>query len=92
LLAEDRTRTREELLQATERELAKIQAATVREKRPLRGKDKIALRVGRNIGRYKMQKHFVLDLKQAFVGCEIVRRWRRWHGGQFPRLTAAAAM
>jgi len=58
LLAEERARKREELLQATERELAKIQAATLRKRRPLRGKDEIGLRVGKNIGRYKVQKHF----------------------------------
>ena len=62
LLAEERARKREELLQATERELAKIQAATLRKRRPLRGKDEIALRVGKNIGRYKVQKHFRLEI------------------------------
>jgi hypothetical protein len=58
LLATDRARTREELLQATERELAKIGLAVRRPKRPLRGKEAIALRVGNVIGRFKMKKHF----------------------------------
>jgi hypothetical protein len=58
LLAEDRARTREELLQATEEQLAKIAAAVRREQRPLRGKDRIGLRVGRVINRFKMAKHF----------------------------------
>ncbi|MCI0483377.1 MAG: IS1634 family transposase [candidate division NC10 bacterium] len=62
LLAEDRARKREELLAATERCLAKIQAATKRRNNPLRGKDQIALRVGRDIGRYKVQKHFEVKI------------------------------
>lgn len=62
LLAAERTRKREELLVATERELEKVVAACVRERRPLRGEDQIGLRVGRVIGRYKMQKHFILEI------------------------------
>src|SRR6188472_2418357 len=38
VLAADRTRTRDELLAATEKDLAKIAAAARRDKRPLRGK------------------------------------------------------
>jgi hypothetical protein len=37
----------DELLAATEKELAKITAATTRDKRTLRGRDKIALKVAR---------------------------------------------
>lgn len=62
LLASERARKREELLVATEHELRKIAAACVRERRPLRGEDQIGLRVGRVIGRYKMQKHFILEI------------------------------
>ena len=62
LLAEDRARTREELLQATEKELVKIMTATGRKKRPLRGKDQIGLRVGKVIHRFKVAKHFILDI------------------------------
>ena len=62
LLAEDRARTREELLLATEKELTKIVAATGRKKRPLRGKDQIGLRVGKVIHRFKVAKHFILDI------------------------------
>jgi transposase len=58
LLADERARKRKELLAATEKELAAIQAATQRPKRPFRGKERIALRVGRVLGRYKMAKHF----------------------------------
>jgi hypothetical protein len=62
VLAEERARKRGELLAATEKELAPIAAATRREKRPLRGRDRIALRVGKVINHYKMAKHFTLDI------------------------------
>ena len=58
LLADERARKRKELLAATEKELVKIQTATQRVKRPFRGKERIALRVGKVLGRYKMAKHF----------------------------------
>jgi transposase len=68
LLAEERTRKREDLLQATEKELERVAAATRRVKRPLQGKDRIGLRVGRILGRFKMGKHFKLDITdQRFV-------------------------
>jgi hypothetical protein len=62
VLAEERARKRGELLSATEEELAKIAAATRRDKRPLRGQDKIALRVGKVINHYKMAKHFSIEI------------------------------
>src|SRR6266581_510684 len=63
-LAAKRARKREELLAATQAELQKIAAAVTRQRRPLRGKDKIALRVGRVINRRKVAKHFVVDIGQ----------------------------
>jgi len=63
LLAEERARKREELLAATERDLEAIAAATRREKRALRGKDQIGLRVGKVLGRYKVGKHFRLAIE-----------------------------
>ena len=62
VLAEERARKRGELLAATEKELAPIAAATGRDKRPLRGQDKIALRVGKVINHYNMAKHFTLEI------------------------------
>ena len=53
-----RRKKREELLCATEKELDKIVAATTREKRTLRGSDRIGVRVGKVINRFKMAKHF----------------------------------
>jgi hypothetical protein len=61
-LADERARKRGELLAATEKELDKIAAATARARRPLRGKDKIALRVGTVRNHYKMAKHFDLQI------------------------------
>jgi transposase len=61
-LAAERTRKRDDLLAATEKELTAIAAATTRTSRPLRGQDKIALRVGKVINKYKMAKHFDTDI------------------------------
>ena len=68
LLAAERARKRKDLLQATERLLEPIAAATTREKRRLAGKDKIGLRVGKSIGKYKMAKHFELDIADHSFG------------------------
>jgi transposase len=62
LLAEARARKREDLLVATEKDLARIAAATARARAPLRGSDKIALKAGAVLGRYKMAKHFRLSI------------------------------
>jgi transposase len=62
LLAQERVRKREALLKATERELQKIAQATSRDKRRLKGKGKIALKVGRVINKFKMAKHFHLTI------------------------------
>lgn len=63
LLAEERSRKRRELLAATERELEVIAKAALRARRPLRGKEKIGLRVGKVLGRFKMGKHFKLTIE-----------------------------
>jgi len=64
VLSEQRARKRDELLQATEKELEKIAAATGRTKRPLRGKHVIGLRVGRVLGRFKMGKHYKIQIEE----------------------------
>jgi transposase len=64
LLAAERARKREDLLAATEKELAKVQAATQRSRRALRGAAAIGLAVGRVLGRYKMAKHFQLSIEE----------------------------
>lgn len=65
LLGEERGRKREELLAATEQELQRIAQATRRPKRRLQGKEKIALRVGKVLNRFKMAKHFTLEIPEA---------------------------
>jgi len=62
LLADERARKRRDLLDATERELLHIQTRVQRAKKPLRGKDKIALAVGAVINHYKMAKHFAVTI------------------------------
>ena len=64
ILAEERARKRRELLEATEKELEKIVQATRRKKRPLKGKDKIALRVGKVINKFKVGKHFRVSIEE----------------------------
>jgi hypothetical protein len=64
-LAAERSRKREELLAATERDLARVQAAVVRRRAPLRGAAEIALAVGAVINRHRMAKHFAIDISDA---------------------------
>ena len=61
-LEAERARKRESLLTATEADLEKITAACARARRPLRGQDKIALRVGKVLNRRKVAKHFTIDI------------------------------
>ena len=63
-LAQKRAGKRQELLAATEKELTPIATATRRATRPLRGKDKIALRVGKVFNHYKMAKHFTIEITE----------------------------
>jgi transposase len=65
VLASERARKREALLHATERELDQIVAATQRPKRRLQGQDKIGLRVGRVLQRFKVAKHFIVTITDA---------------------------
>ena len=61
-LAAERARKREDLLAATEKDLAAIAAAVTRSRQPLRGQDKIALKAGGVLGWRKMAKHFELTI------------------------------
>jgi hypothetical protein len=69
LMAAQRARKRNELLAATERQLNDIATATQRARNPLRGKARIALRVGSVLGRYKMRKHFRLTIEETSFVC-----------------------
>jgi len=64
-LARERTRKREELLAATEADLAIIAAAVQRARNPLRGEAEIALKVGAVVNRHKVAKHFELVIGEA---------------------------
>ena len=65
LMAVRRAKKRQALLEATERELNKIVTATERPVRPLKGEAPIGLRVGKVLHRFKMAKHFRLDIREA---------------------------
>jgi hypothetical protein len=67
-LAAERARKREDLLAASEKNLAKIQAATTRARNPLRGETEIALKVGAVLGRRKVAKHFRLTITEETLG------------------------
>jgi DDE family transposase len=64
-LAAERQRKRLELLDATARDLARIQAAVSRQRDPLRGSAEIARKVGAVLDQHKMAKHFALDIADA---------------------------
>jgi hypothetical protein len=64
-LAAERARKRADLLAATERDLARIQAAVARKRGPLRGTAPIGLAVGAIINKHKVAKHFALDITDA---------------------------
>jgi len=65
LLAEERRRKRGELLQSTEKGLARLAAEVGRRRRtPMKGSE-IGVKVGRILGRYKVGKHFVLKIGEG---------------------------
>ena len=69
-LAYERARKREDLLQATEKRLNKVVEATMRPMRQLKGKENIALRVGKMLDHFKMAKHFCLEIQEeSFLYC-----------------------
>jgi Transposase DDE domain len=62
LLAAERARKRTELLAATERDLARLQARVRRPRQPLRGAAAIGQAVGAVLGRRKVAKHFHITI------------------------------
>ena len=81
-LAGERTRKRNELLDATERQLAALKQRVERKRAPLRGRDKIGMAVGAVINRHKMAKHFAIEIgddrlafrrKEAEIAAEKAR-------------------
>jgi Transposase DDE domain len=61
-LAAERARKRDELLVATETDLAAIKARVERKRDPLRGTAEIALAVGAVLNTHNMKKHFDLEI------------------------------
>ena len=70
-LAADRTRKREELLVATERELARITVQIRRKGSSLHSAAEIGLAVGAVVNSRKMAKHFDLEIRDGYLA------WRR---------------
>jgi transposase len=61
-LAAERARKREDLLVATEQDLAALKAKVERKRNPLCGTAEIALAVGAVLNTHKMKKHFDLEI------------------------------
>jgi Transposase DDE domain len=61
-LAKLRGHKRQSLLEATEKELEKVKAMV--ERRRLSGSDDIGVRVGKVVNKYKVAKHFALDIEE----------------------------
>jgi DDE family transposase len=64
-LADERTRKREALLAATERELVRVQAQVQRKR--LRSAAEIGLAVGAVLDSKKMAKHFALEIRDGYL-------------------------
>ncbi|HEX2662956.1 MAG TPA: IS1634 family transposase, partial [Candidatus Acidoferrum sp.] len=62
LLEQERKRKREELLEATEKNLEKIRREVERRKKKPLTADAIGVKVGKVLGRYKMGKHFRYEI------------------------------
>ena len=62
-LAAERARKRKELLACAEEKLAAIAHAVARNENPLRGREQIGLRIGRDLKATKMLKHFKLEIQ-----------------------------
>ena len=70
LLAAERARKREDLLAASERDLAKIVARVEAKRQPLRGAAEIGLAVGAILDKHKMAKHFDITIGEASLSFE----------------------
>src|SRR5215468_6156617 len=69
-LAQERRRKRDELLEATEKDLKDIQARVLRRRQPLRGAGKIGQAVGAVLGRRKVAKHFRITITDQTLSFE----------------------
>jgi len=67
LLEAKREKTRQSLLEATEKEMQRIVKATSRKRKPLRTVKEIGIAVGKIVNKYKVGKHFEIDIKESFL-------------------------
>lgn len=65
LLADERARKREELLQRTERHLENLKKAVERKRNPLKGEAKIGAKFGEIRNKYKVAKHFDVEISEG---------------------------
>jgi len=65
LLAEERRRKRQALLEATEKELERISKEVARRTKTVLGEDEIGKKVGKVIDRFKVGKHFRLTIEEG---------------------------
>jgi transposase len=74
LLAEERKRKREDLLQATEKALTRIRKEAERRKHKLLSATEIGVKVGKVLGHYKMSKHFAYTIEEGKLSWERKRQ------------------
>jgi transposase len=70
-LREERGRKRDELLESAKRKLGQLVASVKREKRPLRGRDAIGMKVGAIFARNPMKKHFALEIGESTFSWDV---------------------
>jgi transposase len=94
LLAQDRERTRQELLEATEKALTRIAADVQRRTHTPLTADAIGVKVGKVLNRFKVAKHFVLDIHDGHFtftrDAERIAREARLDGIYVVRTSEAA--
>jgi len=69
-MAEHRSRTRISLIRATVKELEKVKGMVIR--RRLNAKEKIGLRVGKVVNKYRVAKHFDLDINEGHFSYHLL--------------------
>lgn len=65
LLAAERSRKRQALLEATQKDLERVAARVRARRNPLRGASKIGLAAGAVLGKHKVGKHFELEIGES---------------------------
>jgi len=70
-LREERSRKRDELLDSAGRKLAHLKEAVQRERRPLRGKAAIGMKVGEIFARNPMKKHFDIEIDDESLSWKV---------------------